>query len=236
MIDVHFLAETLWRLLPGLPLTLKLAAASLTIGAVMALGLALLRLSGNRLLSALAGAYIFTFRGTPILVQIYLVYYGLGQFPWLRATFLWPYLREAFWCAVIALALNTAAYGAEIIRGGLMSVPGGQIEAARACGMTRFTLFRRVLWPQALVRMLPAYSNEVILMIKATALASTITLMEVTGLAAKAISESYRTIEIFAVAGLIYLTLNMVAGQFLSLLERRMSRGMVALPRREDRL
>lgn len=235
MFDLAFLTETFWRLLPGMPLTLKLAAAALSIGALLALGLALMRLSGNWLLSSFAGSYIFVFRGTPILVQIYLVYYGLGQFPWLRSTLMWPYLREAFYCAVIALALNTAAYGAEIIRGGLMSVPGGQIEAARACGMDRLTLFRRVLWPQAMARMLPAYGNEVILMIKATALASTITLMEVTGLAAKAISESYRTIEVFAVAGVIYLTLNLVAGQLLAMLERRMSRGLVSLPRPEAR-
>lgn len=221
MIDPAFLVQVLVRLLPGLPLTLELAFLALLLGGMLALGLAFLRLSAHRPLSMIAAGYIFVFRGTPLLVQIYLIYYGLGQFAGLRASVLWPVLREPWWCAVIALALNTAAYGAEIIRGGLMSVPGGQIEAARACGMDGWTLFRRVLWPQAVVRMLPAYGNEVVLMIKATALASTITLLEITGLAAKAISESYRPVEVFAVAGAIYLALTLTAAALVGWAERR---------------
>lgn len=225
MIDAAFLWETLLRLLPGLPLTLQLAAISLLIGALLAFALAGMRLSGLRLLDGAAQAYILVFRGTPLLVQIYLIYYGAAQFPALRDSMLWPFLREAWWCAVLALSLNTGAYGAEIVRGGLMAVPGGQIEAAQACGMGRALMFRRVLLPQALVRMLPAYGNEIVLMIKATALASTITLMEITGLAAKAISESYRPVEVFLAAAALYLCLTLGAGRLVRLAEMRLLRG-----------
>ncbi len=162
-------------------------------------------------------------RGTPLLVQLYIIYYGLSQFPELRRSFLWPFLRDPYWCAVLALALNTAAYSAEIIRGGVLSVAAGQIEAARAYGMSGFTLVRRILAPQALRQMLPAYSNEVILMVKSTALASTITMMEVTGLAAKLISATYRPVEVFICAGAIYLLLNFVVTRIFKLVEYRLS-------------
>ena len=121
-------------------------------------------------------------------MQIFLIYYGLGQFPEIRQSFLWPFLREPYWCALLALTLNTAAYSSEIIRGGILSVPFGQIEAARACGMSRWLIFRRITVPQGLRVALPAYGNEIILMTRSTALASVITLMEVTGIASKIIS------------------------------------------------
>jgi octopine/nopaline transport system permease protein len=182
-----------------------------------------MRLSGNLILDLIARGYIFVLRGTPLLVQLYIIYYGLSQFPELRRSFLWPFLREPYWCAVLALALNTAAYSAEIIRGGVLSVATGQIEAARAYGMSGFTLIRRILAPQALRQMLPAYSNEVILMVKSTALASTITMMEVTGLAAKLISATYRPVEVFICAGALYLLLNFVVTRIFKLLEYRLS-------------
>ena len=111
-----------------------------------------MRLSGNPLLDYAARSYVFVFRGTPLLVQIFLIYYGLGQFPEIRQSFLWPFLREPYWCALLALTLNTAAYCSEIIRGGILSVPFGQIEAARACGMSRSLIFRRIIVPQGLHR------------------------------------------------------------------------------------
>ena len=166
---------------------------------------------------------MFVFRGTPLLVQIFLIYYGLGQFPEVRASFLWPFLREAFWCALLALTLNTAAYGSEIIRGGLASVPLGQVEAGKAAGMSGFLLFRRIIAPIAIRQALPAYSNEVILMVKATSLASIITLMEVTGIAQKLIAQTFRAIEIFIVAGLIYLVSNRVITRVLLFIEYRLS-------------
>ena len=223
MIDLPFIYDAFVRLCGGIPLTLQLMLLSVASGAILATVLAALRLSAWPPLDLLARFYIFIFRGTPLLVQLYLIYYGLSQFPELRKTFLWPFLREAYWCAALALALNTAAYSAEIIRGGVLSVPAGQIEAARAYGMSGLTLIRRIIAPQALRQMLPAYSNEVILMVKSTALASTITMMEVTGLAAKLISATYRPVEIFIAAGAIYLLLNFIVSRMFKLIEYRLS-------------
>jgi len=218
-----FMVTSLATLLRGVPLTLQLALMSIAAGGILAFALAFMRLSNRIWLDYPARAYIFVFRGTPLLVQIYLIYYGLGQFAGLRASFLWPFLREAYWCAMLALALNTAAYSAEIVRGGLLSVPSGQIEAARSCGMSRWLAFRRITLPLALRQMLPGYSNEIILMVKSTALASTITVMEVTGLAAKLISQSYRPVEVFVCAGVIYLSINFAVARGFTLLERRFS-------------
>jgi octopine/nopaline transport system permease protein len=184
-VDFDFLRQTVLLLLSGVPLSLNLALFSILAGAVLAVLLALMRLSGNPALDLPAQAYVFVFRGTPLLVQIFLIYYGLGQFPAMRQSFLWPFLREPYWCALLALTLNTAAYSSEIIRGGILSVPFGQVEAARACGMSRWLMFRRIIVPQGLRVALPAYGNEIILMTRSTALASVITLMEVTGIASK---------------------------------------------------
>jgi octopine/nopaline transport system permease protein len=209
--DFSFMAETFWRLLEGLPLTLNLAATAIGLGAVLAMLLALMRMSGVAPLDWLARAYVFVFRGTPLLVQIFLIYYGLGQFrPTLQEWGLWGFFREPYWCAILALTLNTGAYASEIIRGGLQAVPHGQVEAAKACGMSRFLLFRRIVFPIAVRQALPAYGNEIILMVKATSLASIITMMELTGIAHKLISQTFRAVEIFVVAGAIYLLLNFV--------------------------
>lgn len=222
--DVRFLAETWLALLAGLPLTLKLAAASVSCGALLAVALAAMRLSGNPLLSGPAAAFVFVFRGTPLLVQMFLIYYGLGQFrPSLQAANLWWFFREPYWCALTALALNTAAYSAEIVRGGILSVPPGEVEAARACGMSRLLAFRRIVAPIAMRQALPGYSNEVILMVKATSLASIITLVEVTFIAQKLISQTFRAVEIFICAGSIYLLVNFALTRLIVLLERRLS-------------
>ncbi|MBX8782581.1 ABC transporter permease [Ochrobactrum sp. GRS2] len=219
----EFFAESFVAMLAGLPLTMKLAATAIALGACLALVIAMMRLSGNVVLDWIARIYVFVFRGTPLLVQIFIIYYGLSQFPAIRHSFLWPILREPYWCAVIALTMNTAAYAGEIIRGGLLSVPHGQIEAAKACGMSRFTAFRRVVMPLAIRQALPAYGNEMISMVKATSLASIITLMEVTGIAAKLIAESYRAIEVFVVAGAIYLSINFILTRLLLLAEYRLT-------------
>lgn len=218
--DPAFLAETLSTLLTGVPLTLRLAGSAVAIGAVFALLLAAMRLSGVAALDWLARGYVFVFRGTPLLVQIFLIYYGLGQFrPSLQAMGLWGFFREPYWCALAALTLNTAAYSSEIIRGGLLSVPFGQVEAGRACGMSRGLLLRRVVAPIALRQALPGYGNEVILMVKATSLASIITMMEVTGLAHRLISQTFRAVEIFLVAGFVYLALNFLVTRIIAALE-----------------
>jgi octopine/nopaline transport system permease protein len=221
--DFNFLGNTFLQLLGGVPLLLQLAAFSIIAGALLAVLLALARLSGNPLLDWPARGYVFVFRGTPLLVQIFLIYYGLGQFPEIRESLAWPFLRQPYWCALLALTLNTAAYSCEIIRGGILSVPFGQVEAARACGMSRGLVFRRIVVPQGLRVALPAYGNEIILMTRATALASVITLMEVTGIASKIVSETFRAIEVFVCAGAIYLAINFAISRAVALLERRLS-------------
>ena len=221
--DIDFLRGTIVLLLSGVPLLLQLAFFSIAAGAVFAVVLALMRLSGNPGLDYAARSYVFVFRGTPLLVQIFLIYYGLGQFPEIRQSFAWPFLRQPYWCALLALTLNTAAYSSEIIRGGILSVPFGQIEAARACGMSRWLIFRRITVPQGLRVALPAYGNEIILMTRSTALASVITLMEVTGIASKIIAETFRAVEVFICAGAIYLILNFAISRAIALLERRLS-------------
>lgn len=221
--SIVFMWETLLELAAAVPETLRLAAISIALGGVLALVLALCRTSGLLLLDWPARFYVFVFRGTPLLVQIFLIYYGLSQFPEVRRSVLWPFLRDPYWCAIGALMLNTAAYSSEIIRGGLLSVPQGQIEAARACGMSRLLAFRRIVLPLAVRQALPGYGNEMISMVKATSLASIITIMEITGVAARIISESYRAIEVFVVAGAIYLALNFVLTRLVAFIEYRLS-------------
>ena len=223
--DWPFLRDTFIVLLEKVPLTLNLAFMSLGMGAVLGMILAFMRLSRSKIAAALASTYLFVLRGTPLLVQIFLIYYGLGQFRHLlEGLHLWGFFRDPYWCAILALTLNTAAYASEIFRGGVLSVPHQAIEAARSCGMSGFLLVRRIVAPLALRNALPAYSNEFILMIKATSLASIITLMEVTGTAAKLIAETFRTIEIFVVAGFIYLSINFVLTRMFMAIEWRLSR------------
>jgi octopine/nopaline transport system permease protein len=230
--DLSFMGETFLRLVEGLPLTLNLAFTAVGLGAILAMLLALMRMSGVAALDWTARAYVFVFRGTPLLVQIFLIYYGLGQFrPTLEEWGLWGFLKEPYWCAILALTLNTAAYASEIIRGGLQSVPAAQVEAARACGMSRLLLFRRIVFPIALRQALPAYGNEIILMVKATSLASVITMMEVTGIAQKLISQTFRAIEIFIVAGAIYLALNFIVTRAIMALEWWLSPHLRHAPR-----
>lgn len=217
--DFPFLWATFLSVLPGVPTTLKLTGISVGLGLFLALALAAMRQSHHTLLDLPARAYVFVFRGTPLLVQVYLIYYGLAQFEAVRESFLWPFLREAYWCAILALTLNTGAYASEIVRGGLQAVPFGQIEAARACGMSRLVMFRRIVAPLALRQALPGYSNELILMIKSTSLASIITIFEISGLAYKVASETYRYIEVFFVAGLLYLAINFLITRAVQMIE-----------------
>ena len=157
---------------------------------------------------------------TPLLIQLFLVYYGLGQFEAVRDSVLWPYLRSPFWCAVITMTLHTAAYIAEILRGAIQAIPPGEIEAARALGMSRFKTLVHIVMPRAARIGLPAYSNEVILMLKASSLASTVTLLELTGMTRTIIARTYQTVDMFLIAGLIYLVMSFVLIQGFKLLER----------------
>ena len=222
--DVGFLVDTLSQLMRGVPLTLTLAATSISSGFILALALALALETQRPYIVWPIRGYVAAFRGTPLLVQIFLIYYGLGQFrPTLQALGLGGFFRAPFWCAILALTLNTAAYGTEIIRGGLQSVPHGQIEAARACGMSRFLAYRRVILPIALRHALPSYGNEVILMIKGTSLTSIVTLLEITGIAQQIISQTYRAVEVFACAGALYLAMNYLVAHLVAILEHRLS-------------
>ncbi|WP_210485133.1 ABC transporter permease [Microvirga antarctica] len=235
--DFTFMWETFRQLLTGVPLTLNLAFTSVAFGAVLAMMLALMRMSGIAVIEMIAKAYVFVFRGTPLLVQIFLIYYGLGQFrPTLQELGLWTFFREPYWCAILALTLNTGAYASEIIRGGLQSVPYPQVEAAKAAGMSGFLLFRRIVFPIAVRQALPAYGSEIILMVKATSLASIITMMEVTGLAAKMISQTFRAVEIFVVAGVIYLILNFAITRLIMALEWWLSPHLRRPPSIEPRI
>lgn len=218
--DIAFLTESFLQLLSGLPLTLELTAVAFALGAVLALLLALLRQAPLLPLRVAAQTFVFVMRGTPLLVQIFLIYYGLGQFrPFLQDIGLWSVFREPYWCAILALALNSAAYGSEILRGALGSVPPNQVEAARSCGMSGILLYRRIVLPIALRQAIPSYGNELVLMVKATSLASIITMMDVTGIAARLIAESYRPVEVFIAAGVIYLAINLTLTRAVSALD-----------------
>ncbi|MBB3135893.1 octopine/nopaline transport system permease protein [Rhizobium pisi] len=220
MIDFTFFLEIIPVLLAGLPLTLQLTAASMGIGFLLALLLALAQQGNRRIVVWPIRTFVAVFRGTPLLVQIFLIYYGLGQFrPWLQLIGAWPLFREPYWCAIIALSLNEAAYGSEILRGAIKAVPRGLVEAATASGMSKLLTLRLIVLPLALRQAIPNYSNEIILMVKGTSLASIITLMEVTGIAQDLISQTYRAVEVFVAAGAIYLTLNFAIISALNALE-----------------
>lgn len=211
----------LLQLLAGIPMTLQLVALALLFGLLIGSLLAFLRLSRIPVLSQAAYLYVYVIRGTPLLVQIFLIYFGLGQLELIRESIAWPLLRDEVWCAIIALAMNSGAYTSEVIRGGIQSIPHGQIEAALAYGMSRRTRLARIILPQALRQLLPAYGNECISMVKASALASTITVMEITGLARNLASNTYAPIETFLAAGLIYLTLNFLIARLIGAAETK---------------
>lgn len=219
--DITFLTGMFAKILTGLPLTLNLWLLSLLGGGCLALVLNLMRQS--RIGNAIAGTYVFLFRGTPLLIQIFMIYYGLAGFGFVRHSVLWPFLREPYWCGLLALVLNDAAYSSEILRGGLRAVPRGAVEAGRVSGMSRLTVLRRITLPIAARQALPAYSNEVISMLKATALVSTITLMDMTGIARAAISETWRAVEILLCAAVIYLVISMLVTRLGIWAERRLS-------------
>ncbi|BAU77081.1 ABC transporter permease [Metapseudomonas furukawaii] len=210
------------QLAQGAILTLELVAIAVVAGLILALPMGIARASRHWYVRALPYGYIFFFRGTPLLVQLFLVYYGLAQFDAVRKGPLWVYLRDPFWCAVITMTLHTAAYIAEILRGAIQAVPPGEIEAARALGMSRAQALFYIILPRAARIGLPAYSNEVILMIKASALASTVTLLELTGMARTIIARTYLPVEIFFAAGLFYLLMTYVLVQAFRQLERKL--------------
>jgi len=194
------------------------------LGFALAVPLALMRAAESAVLRVVAFSYIYIFRGSPLLVQIFLIYYGASQFEVIRESFMWEYLKQPYWCAILAFTLNTAAYSAELFRGAIQAIPKGEIEAALAVGMNRLKLIKRIVLPRAFGIALPAYGNEVILMLKGSALASTITLLDLTGMARTVIARTYTPIEIFTAAGVIYLVLAGLVILLFRFLEYRFNR------------
>jgi arginine/ornithine transport system permease protein len=217
--------NVVWENLPlyfgGLLITLKLLALSLFFGLLAALPLGLMRVSKVAWVNLLAWSYTYVIRGTPMLVQLFLIYYGLAQFEAVRASILWPWLSSATFCACLAFAINTSAYTAEIIAGSLKSTPPGEIEAARAMGMSKGKMYRRILLPSALRRALPQYSNEVIMMLQTTSLASIVTLIDITGAARTVNAQFYLPFEAYITAGVFYLCLTFILVKLFKLAERR---------------
>lgn len=222
--DVSLVIDSLPRLIGGIGLTLELLFLSIFFGFLLAVVLLLMRISNLWYLSWPAFLYAYLFRGTPILVQIFVIYYGLPQFEFVRESPLWPILREPFGCALIALSLNDAAYVSEILRGGILGVDKGLHEAGRALGLSRSQRFIYITTPIAVRLAIPAYSNDTISMLKATALASTITLLDMTGVARTIVAETFAPYEIFLSAAIVYLVMTWIIQQGMGMLEKRMSR------------
>ncbi len=217
--EIVFLSSTAWVIVRALPITLVLALAS----AIGATGLAgvLVVMQQSRSLRPLARLWVFVFRGTPLLLQMFMVYYGVAALGPIRHGVLWPLFRDPLFCAWLALTCCCSAYIAEVLRAALASIPPGQIEAALACGMGGWTRARRVIVPQMVRLALPAYGNEIVMMVKSTSLASTITVVDVTGVAQLVIAHSYRTLDVFCLAAAVYLGLTGGLTALLHRIERR---------------
>lgn len=214
--------ESFFKIVEGIPLTLQVVSISTILGIFLAVAVALMRISGNRLMSLPAYYFVYLIRGTPLLLQLYFVYYGLSQFEAIRESILWPILKEPYWCGIITLTISTGAYSSEIIRGGILSVSKNYIEASGALGLSQIKTFMLITLPITVRQALPAYGNELILMVKASSLISIVTLMEITGIARTIISKTYAPVEIFLVAGSIYLVINFIIVMLVNLAERRL--------------
>ncbi len=203
------IAENLPQFFSGTWITLQLLAISLAFGLLIAVPLGVLRAMHNPWVWRPVWLYTYVFRGTPMLVQLFIIYYGLGQFEAVRESFAWAWLQDAWFCACLAFVLNTAAYTTEIIAGAIKSLPAGEIEAAKAYGMGRLTMMRRIVLPAALRRALPAYGNEAIFMLQGTSLAMLVTIADITGVAKRIYAVHYIPFEAYITAGVFYLVLTM---------------------------
>ena len=221
--DFDLIINSFPKLLFASITTLKLLSVSLFIGLFIGLFFAILRIKNNIILGKIAYGYSYTFRGTPLLVQIFIIYYGFGQVELIRESFLWAILKEPYWCAVIALALNTGAYTSEILRSAFQTIKPGFIEAGKSLGVPNKLIFYKIQIPIAIRQSLPAYGNEIILMLKGTSLASTVTLMDLTGVAKYIISTTFKPIEVFIIAGSIYLFFTFIIHNVIKFLEKKYS-------------
>ncbi|MDC3008328.1 ABC transporter permease [Candidatus Pelagibacter sp.] len=221
--DFELMINSFPKLLNAAVVTLKLLSVSLIVGLFIGLLFAILRLNKNIFINKFAYGYSYVFRGTPLLVQIFIIYFGLGQIESLRSSFLWVILKEPYWCAIIAFALNTGAYTSEILRSAFQTIKPGIIEAGKSLGISNKIIFYKVQIPIAIRQSLPAYGNEIILMLKGTSLASTVTLMDLTGVAKYIISTTFKPIEVFIVAGGIYLFMTFIIHNLIKFLEKKYS-------------
>ena len=221
--DLELMINSFPKLLSAAAITLKLLSVSLIIGLFIGLFFAILRINKNIFISKFAYGYSYIFRGTPLLVQIFIIYFGLGQIEYLRSTVLWVILKEPYWCAIIAFALNTGAYTSEILRSAFQTIKPGMIEAGKSLGISNKVIFFKVQIPIAIRQSLPAYGNEIILMMKGTSLASTVTIMDLTGVAKYIISTTFKPIEVFIVAGGIYLLMTFIIHNVIKFLEKKYS-------------
>lgn len=191
----------------GLGVTLSLVGISIVLGAVLSLPIAFMRMSSSNLLNAIAYSYVYFFRGTPLIAQLFLIYYGVGSFRnELEAVGLWGFLREAWNCALLAFTLNTAAYQAEILRGAIESVPKGQWEGGRALGLSRFQIFRKIIMPQAMIVALRPYGNEIILMVKGSAIVAIVTVLDLMGVTRRIFSRTF-DFQTYVYAGFFYIAI-----------------------------
>jgi len=220
--------ENLPKYVDGLGITVKLLLLSLGAGLLLAVPLALVRTVSTGVASRLVWAYAYVFRGTPMLVQLFLCYYGLAQFDAVRDSALWPWLSSATFCAWLTFTLNTAAYTTEIIAGSIRALPAGEIEAAKALGMSRGLMLRRIVLPAALRRALPAYGNEAIFMLHGTSLASVVTLLDITGAAREVNAKYYLPFEAFITAGAFYFVLTLCLVGLFRWAENRWLRPMMS--------
>ena len=221
--DLELMVNSFPKLLNAAVITLKLLSVSLIIGLFIGLFFAILRLNKNIFINRFAYGYSYVFRGTPLLVQIFIIYFGLGQIEYLRSTVLWVILKEPYWCAIIAFALNTGAYTSEILRSAFQTIKPGIIEAGKSLGISNKVIFYKIQIPIAIRQSLPAYGNEIILMMKGTSLASTVTIMDLTGVAKYIISTTFKPIEVFIVAGGIYLFMTFIIHNVIKYLEKKYS-------------
>ena len=221
--DLDLILNSFPKLLSASIITLKLLSISLIIGMFIGLFFAILRIKNNIIFGKIAYVYSYIFRGTPLLVQIFIIYYGFGQVEFIRESFLWIILKEPYWCAVIAFALNTGAYTSEILRSAFQTIKPGYIEAGKSLGVANKIIFYKIQIPIAIRQSLPAYGNEIILMLKGTSLASTVTLMDLTGVAKYIISTTFKPIEVFVIAGSIYLFFTFIIHNVIKFLEKKYS-------------
>ena len=219
--DLDFAVEHLPRLLKAAKLTIELTLLSLFFGIFVGVFFAVLRISNSKVLYYISYYYSYIFRGTPLLVQIFIIYFGLAQLEWIRESFLWVFLKEPYSCAILAFTLNTGAYSSEIFRSAFETISKGIVEAAKGLGLNKINTFFKIKLPIAIRQSLPAYGNEMILMLKGTSLASTVTLLDLTGVAKHIISTTFRPVEVFIVDGSIYLLMTFVIHNLIKYLEKR---------------